>query len=115
MRPDKPDHKHPPEVHAAIAKEHGYDPVRMAQLLQQLGWTLADAAWAAVNWETSWLAAAIANEKVARGMKPTSLSESALEKLKVEITAGKPLGPPKPRRTNRIQRAPKIPDKSKGT
>lgn len=103
MRLPKPKFKHPPEIYAAIIAEHRDNPVRMAERLQACGWSLADAAWAAVHWDLRTMAAAIANERAERGTKPTSLSDAELAKLGAEIDAAqKPPHPP--RRTTRIMR-----------
>jgi hypothetical protein len=56
MRIPKPKFKHSPEVLGDIIKANGSDPVRLAHCLQQLGWSLGDAAWAAVNWPLTWMA-----------------------------------------------------------
>ena len=105
MRLPKPKFKHPPEVYAAIIAEHGDNPVRMAERLQACGWTLADAAWAAVHWDLRTMAAAVANERAARDAKPTNLSDGDLAKLRAKIDAAqKPPHSPRPRRTTRIVR-----------
>ena len=80
----------------------------MAELLQSCGWSLGDAGWAAVNWDITWLAAAIANEREERGAKLTSLSDAALAKIREEIktAANQPTEAAKPKRTNRIGRTP---------
>ena len=88
MRLPKPKMLHPPEVYAAVVAEHRGDPMMMAQRLEQLGWSPADAAWAAMNWDVALLAAAIVHEREKREQPPTD-----------------PI-PPKPRRTNRIRRSP---------
>ena len=106
MRLPKPPFQHPPEVYLAIVREHQDNPVRMAERLQACGWTLADAAWAAVHWNLTWLAAAIANERATRAASVTSLSETELAKLRAEIGEGrKPPATPRLRRTTRIVRA----------
>jgi hypothetical protein len=112
VRLPKPKFKHSPEVHADIIQANGSDAVRLAHCLQQLGWTLADAAWAAVNWPLTWMAAAIANERDVRGTEAASLLDADWEKLRAEVSGVEP-EPPKPRRTNRIHRTPRIPDKPK--
>lgn len=105
MRLPKPPFRHPPEVYLAIVREHQDNPVRMAERLQACGWTLADAAWAAVHWNPLWLAAAIANERATRATTITNLSETELTKLRAEIGEGKkPQTIPKPRNTTRIMR-----------
>ncbi len=105
MRIPKPKFKHLPEVYQAIIAEHRHSEVRMAERLQACGWTLADAAWAAVNWDLRTMAAAVANERAARDAKPTSLSEGDLAKLRTEIDAAqKPSATPRPRKTTRIVR-----------
>jgi predicted alpha/beta-hydrolase family hydrolase len=113
MRIPKPKFKHSPQVHADIIKANGSDAVRLAHCLQQLGWTLADAAWAAVNWPLIWMAAAIANERDVRSTEAASLLDADWEKLRAEVSAALP-EPLKPRKTNRIHRTPPIPNKSKG-
>lgn len=122
MRIPKPKFRHPPEIYVAIIQEHRDNPVRMAERLQAGGWTMADAAWAAVNWDLRTLAAAVANERAARDTKPTSLSDGDLAKLREEIDAAqKPPATPRPRKTTRIMRTtprftsrpPKRPDESK--
>ena len=111
MRLPKPQAKHPPEVYQAIVQEYHGDPVRMAERLQSCGWGLADAAWAAVHWDLTWLAAAIANERVKRDTKPTNLSEGDLARLRTEIGAAqRPSHTPRPKRTTRIMRTtPRLP------
>ena len=105
MRLPKPPFRHPQEVYLAIVREHQDNPVRMAERLQACGWTLADAAWAAVHWNPLWLAAAIANERATRGATVTSLSESELMKLRAETGEGRKLpATPRPRKTARIMR-----------
>ena len=113
MRLPKPQAKHSPEVYQAIVQEHHGDPVRMAERLQSCGWGLADAAWAAVHWDITWLAAAIANERAKRATKPTNLSECDLARLRAEIGATqKPPHPPRPKRTARIMRTtPRLPQR----
>ena len=112
MRLPKPKSKHSSEVLAEIIKANGSDPVRLAHCLQQLGWSLADAAWAAVNWPLAWLAVAIANERDVRSTEAASLLEADWEKLRAEVSAVVP-EPPKPRKPNRIHRTPRIIDKPK--
>lgn len=102
MRTLRPKLNHPPDVYVAIVKEHGAQPVRMAQTLQSLGWTLADAAWAAVNWTPEWLAAAIATEKQGRGIKLHSLSDDAVAILRAKPSSAKPPALVKPCQTTRI-------------
>ena len=102
VRLPKPKLSHPPEIYAAIVQNHRADPVRLAQTLQALGWSLADAAWASVNWSSEWMAAAIAAEKEGRKMKLHMLSEDALSKLRADLAAGN--RPPAARRTTRIIR-----------
>lgn len=105
MRLPKPKFRHPPEIYAAIIQEHRDNAVRMAERLQACGWTLADAAWAAVNWDLRTLAAAVANERAARDTKPSNLSDGELTELRDEIDAGqKPALSQKPRKTTRIMR-----------
>ena len=122
MRLPKPKFQHPPEVYQAIIHEHRENAVRIGERLMACGWTLADAGWAAANWDLRTLAAAVANERAARDSKPTNLSDGDLAKLKAEIDAAqKPPPPPRPRRTTRIirttprlpQRPPKRADESK--
>ena len=110
MRLPKPPFRHPQEVYLAIVREHQDNSVRMAERLQACGWTLADAAWAAVHWNPLWLAAAIANERATRGTKITSLSESELAQFRAEIKEGKkPPAAPRPRKTTWIMRtAPRL-------
>ena len=119
----KPQTQYPPEIHEAIMREHRSDPMRMAACLQACGWSLAEAAWAAVHWDVSWLAVAIANERAARGAKPTNLSDAELAHLKTEIEEAKrPPVTPKPRKTARIARTtprlavrpPRKPEEPKG-
>ena len=108
MRIPKPKFMHPTLVYQAIIAEHRNSEVKMAERLQSCGWTLADAAWAAVNWDLHTLAAAVANERAARDMKLTNLSDGGLAKLRAEIEAAQE--PPRPKRTTRImQIAPKLP------
>ena len=88
MRPSRPKLNHLPGVYAAIVQEHGAQPLRLAQTLQSLGWSLADAAWAAVHWSPEWLAAAVATEKQGRGIKPPSLSDEVVTPLQDKALAG---------------------------
>ncbi len=116
MHPRKPPFKHQPEVYRAIVQEHQSNALRMAERLQSCGWTLADAARAAVNWDFRTLAAAIANERVKRGAKPTNLSDGDLAKLRAEIvdaTRKSPPPPLRPKKTTRIVRTtPKSPPRA---
>ncbi len=73
MRLPTPELRHPPEVYQAIIAEHEGSAERLGARLEQLGWSMAEAAWAAVNWSFTWLAAAIASERERRGMIPTAL------------------------------------------
>lgn len=116
MRRTKPKFKHAPEVYHAIIAEHRHSEVRMAERLQACGWTLADAAWAAVNWDLRTMAAAIANERDAHKAKLTHLSDGDLAKLRVEIaSAHKPSQMRGHRKTTRIMRAtPKLPRPPEG-
>ncbi len=109
MPPNKPPLRHPPEVLEAIIQEHTGDPVQMACRLHYFGWTLAEAAWAAVHWDLPTLAAAVAKERAARDSKLTNLSDGDLAKLRAEIDAGqKPAFAPRLKRTTRIvQTAPR--------
>lgn len=102
MRIKKPKMDLAPEVYAAIVQDHGSDALRLGQSLQSLGWTLADAAWAAVNWSLEWMAAAVAVEKQKRNMKLHTFSEAALTALRAELAT-------KPRRTPRISHKPNKP------
>jgi hypothetical protein len=113
MRPLKPKLQHPPEVYQAIIREHRENALRMGERLMAYGWTLADAAWSAVNWNLLTLAAAVANERAKRDTKPTSLSDGDLDKLRAEIDAAqKPPHTSRPRRTTRIMRTmPKLPQR----
>ena len=105
MRLPNPPFRHSPEVYLAIVREHQNNPVRMAHRLQHFGWTLADAAWAAVHWNPTWLAAAVANERATRGTSLTTLSDAQLTKLRAEIDEAKqPPATPRPRRTTQIMR-----------
>ena len=102
MRARRPKLNHPPHVYAAIVQEHGAQPLRLAQTLQSLGWSLADAAWAAVNWTPEWLAAAIATERQKRGIKLPSPSEDAATLPgTIPSSASRP-APLKPRQTSRL-------------
>ena len=112
MRLPKPEFQHPPEIYAAIIQEHRESAVRMGERLMTCGWTLADAGWAAANWELRTLAAAIANERAKRDTKPTNLSDGYLARLRAEIDAAQepPPHPPRPRRTTRLMRiTPRLP------
>ena len=82
MPPNKPPLRHPPQVHESIIQEHQGDPVQMAYRLRYFGWPLAEAAWAAVHWDLTCLAAAIANEREWRNPEafaaPASIPPTAL-------------------------------------
>ena len=119
----RPKFAHPPEVYQAIIQEHRSNEVRMGEYLVACGWTLADAAWACVNWDLRTVAAAIANERAKRSLRLTTLSESELAELKKQIQAEKKattmLRPKKTtrivHRTNRINlRPPKKPEDPPG-
>ena len=118
LRRPKPKLQHPPEVYEAILREHRSDPVRLATFLQACGWSLADAGWAAARWDLAWLAAAVANERAARAVRLTNLSDAELARLKVELEATeRRLSPPasslKPKRTTRLLRStPRFPPRS---
>ena len=103
MRLPLPKLEHPPEIYEAIVREyHGKD-VRMAEVLMACGWTMVDAAWAAVNWDLRTVAAAIANERAKRKVRLTSLSDAELADLKKQIqTEKKATQPIRPKRTTRI-------------
>ena len=105
MRMPKPKFEHSAAVYQAIIAEHRDSEMKMAERLRSCGWTLADAAWAAVNWDLRTLAAAIANERARRKSSLTNLSDVNLAKLKVETeeTKKSPLPSPTPRKTNRIK------------
>ena len=83
MRPARPKLHHPPETYAAILRAHHEDPIRLADTLIDLGWSLGAAAHAAMHWPPLWLAAAIANTRAARDAPPP---------------------PPPPRKTTRVIR-----------
>ena len=105
MRIPKPKTNHPPEVYEAILRECGHRPVRLGEHLQACGWTMADAAWAAVNWDLPTLAAALANERANRNMKPTNLSDAGLARIKAdqdEAAAKKTTAKLRPKKTTRI-------------
>ena len=115
----RPKFAHPPEIYQAIIQEHRSSEVRMGEYLVACGWTLADAAWACVNWDLRTVAAAIANERAKRNLRLTTLSESEMAELKKQIQAEKKattmLRPKKTTRivprTNRINlRPPKKPE-----
>ena len=100
----------PPEVYAAIVRDHGSDALRLAQSLQSLGWPLVDAARAAATWPLEWIAAAVATEKEKRGIKLHTFSPDALAALRAELAAQPPpADQPKPRRTPRIRYKPNEP------
>lgn len=118
MRTQKSSFKHPPEVRLAIIREHRECPLRMAELLQRCGWSLGDAACAAVNWDIMGMAEAIADEREKRGAKLTNLSDADLAKLKeeIEMAAKKPPDGARSKKTNRIGQTtsrltPRIPKK----
>ena len=93
----------PSEIYAAIVREHGSDSLRLAQSLQSLGWSLVDAARAAVDWPLEWIAAAVATEKQRRGMKLHTFSPEALAALRVELAGSQPPADPgRPRKTPRV-------------
>lgn len=87
VRIPKPKIDHPPEVYEAIIRECGRKPLRIGELLQACGWSLADAAWAVVNWDLPTLAAALANERARRHTKLASLSDAEVAKIKAELDA----------------------------
>ena len=97
MRLPEPNLPHPPEIYAAIIVEHGGKPLAMAARLEEFGWPLADAAWAAANWDAAQLAAAIAHERKKRGQPLISLRA---------VRSPAASGPQKPRRTQRVRRSP---------
>ncbi len=107
MRLPKPKRAHPPEIYRAIMRECGDSSIRLAQHLQSCGWTLAAAGWAAANWDLPTLAAALANERASRNIRPTMLPEAEVAKLRAEMEAAaakKATGNLRPRKTNRIPR-----------
>ena len=110
MRLPKPKFSHPPEIYLAIIKEHRDCAVRLAERLQACGWAMADAAWAAVNWDLPTLAAAVANERAARDAKITLLSEAEVARLRAQLEGAKgPPATPPSKKTTRIIRTPKPP------
>ena len=105
MRIPKPETNHPPEVYEAIIHECGHRSVRLGEHLQACGWTMADAAWAAVNWDLPTLAAALANERAKRNMKPTKLSGGGLTRIRDDRDEGaakKTTASLRPKKTTRI-------------
>ena len=103
MRLPLPEREHPPELYEAIVRECHSKDVRMAEILMSCGWTMVDAAWAAVNWDLRTLAAAIANERAKRKVRLTSLSDTDVAELKKQIqTEKKATQPIRPKRTTRI-------------
>ncbi len=108
MRLPKPRCCHPPEIYQAIIREGGNSHIRLAQHLQSCGWTLADAGWAAANWDLPTLAAALANERAQRNMRLTTLSDAEVATIKAELAASaatKATGSIQPKRTTRVVRA----------
>ncbi len=73
MRPPEPTRSHAPAIYQAIILEHDGSAERLGGRLQQLGWSLVDAAWAVAQWPLASLAAAIVHECEARGLSPTVL------------------------------------------
>ncbi len=107
MRLPNPKFAHPPEIYQAIIQEHRSSETRMGEYLMACGWTIGDAAWAAVNWDLRTMAAAVANERAKRDLKLTSLAESEIAELKRQIQAEKrATGMLRPNRTTRIVRTP---------
>ena len=108
MRLPKPKRSHPPEIYQAIIQECGNCNIRLAQHLQSCGWTLADAGWAAASWDLPTLAAALANERATRNIKPTTLSDTEVAKIKTELAATaatkKATANLRPKKTTRIVR-----------
>ncbi len=103
MRLPRPKFAHPPEIYQAIYTEFRENPVRMGEYLMACGWTIGDAAWAAVNWDLRAIAATIANERVKRSLKLTSLSEAEIAELKRQIQAEKKATTMlRPKKTTRI-------------
>ena len=111
MRLPKPKFAHPAEIYQAIIQEHRSSETRMGEFLMACGWTIGDAAWAAVNWDLRTMAAAVANERAKRNLKLTSLAESEVAELKRQIQAEKKAtGMLRPKRTTRIIRTtPRLP------
>ena len=117
MRLPRPKRAHPLEIYEAIIREHRGSEVRLGEYLMACGWTLGDAGWAAANWDLPTLAAAVANERVSRKIRVTTLSEAEVAKLKAEIEVAatkKATANLRPKRTTRIirttPRPPKKPD-----
>lgn len=109
MRLPAPKFEHPPEIYQAILREYRENPVRMGEFLLACGWTIGDAAWAAVNWDLRTLAAAIANERTKRNLKLTSLAGGEAAELDKRILAEKKTANAlSPRKTTRIMRKPQI-------
>ena len=108
MRLPAPKFEHPPEIYQAILREHRENPVRMGEFLMACGWTIGDAAWAAVNWDLRTLAAAIANERTKRNLKLAPLSDGRVAELDKRILAEKKVANTlPPRKTTRIMRKPR--------
>ncbi|MBE7158213.1 MAG: hypothetical protein INR62_07230, partial [Rhodospirillales bacterium] len=76
LRLPTPKFQHSEEIYQAIIREHLSSDVRMGEVLMACGWTLADAAWACVNWDLRTVAAAIADERDKRGLRVTTLSDA---------------------------------------
>ena len=109
MRLLTPKFEHPPEIYQAILREYRENPVRMGEFLMACGWSIGDAAWAAVNWDLRTLAAAIANERAKRNLKLTPLSGGKVAELDKQILAEKKAADmPPPRKTTRIMRKPQV-------
>ena len=104
-----PKFQHSPEIYEAIIQEHRSNGLRMGEVLMACGWTIGDAAKAVVNWDLQTLAAAVANERVKRNVRLTSLSAAEMAQLKKQIQVErKTTVTLQPKRTTRIIRTPRL-------
>lgn len=103
MRLPVPKFFHPPEVYEAIIREHRESPLRMGEVLMACGWSIGDAAWAAVNWDLRTMAAVVAHERAKRktGLAFPSEDEAAALEMKIQAEK-KPTTAQPSRKTTRI-------------
>ena len=104
-----PKYQEPPEIYEAIIREHRSNGMRMGEVLIACGWTIGHAAKAVVNWDLRTLAAAIANERAKRGVRPTIFTEAEVAQLKKQIhTEKKSTVVLRPKKTTRVVRTPHV-------